>query len=77
MMKIMLSELKKKLGGNSENNECFPSNPLVVDNTRYIEFGKDTDEDGIGKIDWSQCGKCVSMTTNIESLCCKEISNVE
>ncbi|CAJ0921566.1 unnamed protein product [Ranitomeya imitator] len=76
-MKIMLSDLKIKFGGNLENTDCFPSNPLVVGNTRYIEFGEDTDEDRIGKIDWCQCGKCVSMPTNIESICCKEISNAE
>ncbi|XP_077111158.1 uncharacterized protein LOC143767024 [Ranitomeya variabilis] len=76
-MKKLLSDLKIKFGSNLENTDCFPSNPLVVDNQRYIEFDDNTEENRIGTVDWCQCGKCVPMPTNMESICCREISNAE
>ncbi|KAM4030100.1 uncharacterized protein ACNLHF_021986 [Anomaloglossus baeobatrachus] len=76
-IKTLLSQIKTKFGGDSANEECFPSNPLRIDNAKFIEFNEDHDENRIGIIDWCKCGKCVAMPTNIESICCKEVDNVE
>ncbi|XP_069585064.1 uncharacterized protein [Ranitomeya imitator] len=76
-MKKMLAELHSKFGGDCETEECFPSNPLRINNQNYIEFNTDTEENRIGKNDWCHCGNCVPMPTNIESICCQEIQNAE
>ncbi|CAJ0925925.1 unnamed protein product [Ranitomeya imitator] len=76
-MKTMLAELHSKFGGDCETEECFPSNPLRINNQNYIEFNDDTEENRSGKNDWCHCGNCVPMPTNIESICCQEIQNAE
>ncbi|XP_077148997.1 uncharacterized protein LOC143809925 [Ranitomeya variabilis] len=76
-MKTMLAELHRKFGGDCESEQCFPSNPLRINNQNYIEFNDDTDENRSGKNDWCQCGNCVPMPTAIESICCQEIPNAE
>ncbi|CAJ0967696.1 unnamed protein product, partial [Ranitomeya imitator] len=75
-MKTMLAELHRKFGGDCESEECFPSNPLCINNQNYIEFNDDTDENRSGKNDWCHCGNCVPMPTNIESICCQEIQKM-
>ncbi|KAK3094415.1 hypothetical protein FSP39_001522 [Pinctada imbricata] len=72
----------------SEDSICTP--PPIGDIAPY-QFEPSTSEDEadepneeideellprIGNIDWCQCGNCVEMSTERESLCCKEISKV-
>ena len=37
---------------------------------------KDAEKERKGNLDWCLCGKCKAMSTNAESLCCREKNEV-
>ena len=43
------------------------------DSNDSSETDSDNEESRIGKTDWCQCTHCQAMTTQTESVCCKEI----
>ncbi|XP_044130704.1 uncharacterized protein LOC122923908 [Bufo gargarizans] len=74
-MDELLQELRSKFGLYSGEEECFPSNPLMNENLGYEDFLPLCSESRIGRVDWCTCENCVTMPTNLESICCKEVEN--
>ncbi|XP_071987756.1 P2X purinoceptor 7-like [Engystomops pustulosus] len=71
----LLVELRSKFGGNQTNEPCFPSNPLRVDFSQYIDLEIEENNERIGNVNWCNCNNCVPMSTSIESICCLEVEN--
>ncbi|XP_044155246.1 uncharacterized protein LOC122941847 [Bufo gargarizans] len=76
-LQTLLSEMKAKYTADTQAIGCFPENPRRSENENYIVFNETEDENRVGSVYWCQCGNCIPMRTNIESVCCKEITNAE
>ncbi|XP_040283932.1 uncharacterized protein LOC120997715 [Bufo bufo] len=76
-LQTLLSEMKAKYTCDTRAIGCFPENPRRSENENYIVFNETEDENRVGSVYWCQCGNCIPMRTNIESVCCKEITNAE
>ncbi|XP_044146841.1 uncharacterized protein LOC122935140 [Bufo gargarizans] len=73
----LLGEMNRMYSSATPSLVSFTSNPLKSENLKYIVFQDTEDENRIGHYDWCQCQNCIPMPTNIESVCCKEISNAD
>ncbi|XP_068137476.1 uncharacterized protein [Hyperolius riggenbachi] len=72
---IALQNQMRAMSGQDRPSESFPSNPIRdPNNPNHFD---DVDRDRIGHVQWCSCQKCVPMPTGLESVCCKEISNLE
>ncbi|XP_073467519.1 uncharacterized protein [Aquarana catesbeiana] len=61
-----------------EDDPAFPLNPTLPsnsDDSSAIE-SEDIETDRIGNIQWCMCERCISMPTQVESCCCREIEEV-
>ncbi|XP_077318461.1 P2X purinoceptor 7-like [Lithobates pipiens] len=63
----------------TEHDPAFPNNPRIIstpDDSKTSQ-AEDTPEDRIGNTHWCHCECCIPMATQIESVCCREIHQVE
>ncbi|XP_073488788.1 P2X purinoceptor 7-like [Aquarana catesbeiana] len=61
-----------------EHDRAFPRNPnmpITRDDSITSQL-EETPEDRIGNTHWCLCESCIPMATQIESVCCREISEV-
>ncbi|XP_075705881.1 uncharacterized protein LOC142738540 [Rhinoderma darwinii] len=68
-------QLQSKYGSMDDSGVCFPKNPLREMRTEDIDECDGSER--ISNSNWCLCNNCIAMPTNIESICCKEIPNVE
>ncbi|XP_077305020.1 P2X purinoceptor 7-like [Lithobates pipiens] len=61
-----------------EHDRAFPNNPKIPksDDSRSSQL-QETPDDRIGNTHWCLCECCLAMATQIESICCREIQEVE
>ncbi|XP_044158138.1 uncharacterized protein LOC122944008 [Bufo gargarizans] len=77
-MNILMAELRIKYCGQLQDTESFRSNPLLSENTQYIVFPRDEEQENrIGNRNWCTCNNCPEMKTNIECICCHEVDNAQ
>ncbi|XP_073464418.1 polycomb complex protein BMI-1-like isoform X2 [Aquarana catesbeiana] len=60
-------------------DRAFPRNPTVPSSTIVASTSEsqETSDDRIGKTEWCQCECCIAMPTQVESVCCREIEEVQ
>ncbi|XP_069832740.1 uncharacterized protein [Dendropsophus ebraccatus] len=73
----LTARLRSKYSGEARHAPCFPENPFRDSNSHYLEFSEPIILTRVGTVDWCMCSHCVVMSTNIESICCSEIENVQ
>ncbi|XP_072006716.1 uncharacterized protein [Engystomops pustulosus] len=77
-MNNLIAELDMKLSGKTSTLSCFPVNPRISENPQYVVFhDTEEEEDRTTNTSWCTCTNCVKMPTNIESICCQEIKNID
>ncbi|XP_040186552.1 P2X purinoceptor 7-like [Rana temporaria] len=71
---IIVAQLLARFEGN-ENEQAFPVNPTLTDSEE--SESEDGNEDRLGNTVWCSCDCCIPMASQIESVCCREITAIE
>ncbi|KAM4663516.1 LOW QUALITY PROTEIN: uncharacterized protein O3C94_011772 [Discoglossus pictus] len=76
--------IRPPLYPSEESHQWDPRVSISTSNVEQMEPGNmaststvDMTEHCTGNTDWCSCGRCVSMPTEIESIFCREINNIE
>ncbi|PIO10396.1 hypothetical protein AB205_0159240 [Aquarana catesbeiana] len=62
-----------------ETDRAFPRNPTIPSSSisSSDSQSQDTPDDRIGNVQWCICQCCIKMPTQVESVCCQEIEEVQ
>ncbi|XP_071970816.1 uncharacterized protein [Engystomops pustulosus] len=61
-MQDLIAELDLQLSSRSSTLQCFPDNPRISENLRYVVFHEEEEENRIGSISWCTCTHWGSFT---------------
>ncbi|OCT88142.1 P2X purinoceptor 7 [Xenopus laevis] len=62
--------------GDSINGQCVPYNPICTLQVRERRR-RQREDPKVGNTNWCKCGNCIPMPTARESVCCKDITNLQ
>ncbi|XP_071970825.1 uncharacterized protein [Engystomops pustulosus] len=66
-MQDLIAELDLQLSSRSSTLQCFPDNPRISENLRYVVFHEEEEENRIGSISWCTCTHWGKFTYPVHS----------